>query len=42
VSAGQVAHRLRDYAGHIDIGFGGMLCIIAAIIAGQSLWPMVT
>ena len=42
VSAGQVAHRLRDYAGQIDIGFGVMLCIIAAIIAGQSLWPMVT
>jgi len=42
VSAGQVAHRLRDYAGQIDIAFGGMLCIIAAIIAGQSLWPTVT
>ena len=42
VSAGRVAHRLRDFAGHIDIGFGGMLCIIAAIIAGKSLWPMVT
>ena len=42
MSAGRVAHRLRDFAGHIDIGFGGMLCIIAAIIAGQSLWPMVT
>jgi len=42
VSAGQVAHRLRDYAGQIDIAFGGMLCIIAAIIAGQSLCPTVT
>ena len=42
VSAGRVAHRLRDYAGQIDIGFGVTLCIIAAIIAGQSLWPMVT
>ena len=42
VSAGQVAHRLRDYAGQIDIGFGVMLCVIAAIIAGQSLWPLVT
>ena len=42
VSTGRVAHRLRDYAGQIDIGFGVTLCIIAAIIAGQSLWPMVT
>ena len=42
VSTGQVAHRLRDYAGQIDIAFGSMLCIIAAIIAGQSLWPTVT
>jgi len=42
VSAGRVAHRLRDYAGHIDIAFGGMLCFIAAIIAGQSLCPLVT
>ena len=42
VSAGQVAHRLRDYAGQIDIGFGVMLCVIATIIAGQSLWPLIT
>lgn len=42
VSAGQVAYRLQDYAGQIDLAFGGMLCVIAAIIAGQSLWPLAT
>lgn len=42
VSTGQVARRLRDYAGQTDIGFGVMLCGIATIIAEQSLWPLFT
>ena len=37
VSTGQVARRLRDYAGQTDIGFGVMLRHLAVM---NKLWPL--
>ena len=37
VSTGQIANRLKAYAGHIDVGFGFILCGIALTIIIQSL-----
>ena len=37
VSTGQIASRLKAYAGHIDVGFGFLLCGIALTIVIQSI-----
>lgn len=37
VSTGQIAKRIRAYAGHFDIGFGFLLCGVAGILVAQGI-----
>ena len=37
VSTGQIAKRIRAYAGHFDIGFGFLLCGVASILVAQGI-----
>ena len=37
VSTGQIAKRIRAYAGHFDIGFGFLLCGVASTLVAQGI-----